>query len=391
LKATGGGIYNGTGEVVEGSVVLSAAWLKKPMLCLIDLKTGVMCDACVFLTVLGVSNIPYMKAFPRKEQQYWMRGLINAIEYYGGLPAFIAPRTANMPKIPEYLSPSNDSAFGMLSKFYNIPVLSVNSKHPSLSPDIDEFGPVSWFLRHLRDKVFYSLEELNDHISLLLSRYMILPFSKSGNSPFNIFCIKDKPLLRPLPEKRFSIIDISTRVVGDNCFIQYDGHYYSVPYKFCKQKVILHISESEIVIYDTNGVWLAAHKRDRKSKYVTDPTHMPPKYKLFGAQVYDGGKYVDWASHIGDNTRFVIEYLLATADYEQQAFKTCMAILQLSVKYGNCRLESACKTAKLLGYINYYSIKKFVLQGPIDSMALSGKTTICNEYLQLRLDTGINF
>jgi len=368
-------------------VVLSAGWSKSPLLCLSDLKTGVRSNVSLFLAVLGASKMPYIMAYPRKEQKYWVSGSIDAIEYYGGLPALIAPHTHNSPKMPGYLSPSNNSAFGMFAKFYDIPVLPVNYKNP-LCPIIDVFRPADWIRRQLRDKVFYSLDELNDHISLLLSQYVTLPTSVCRDSRFNIFCIRDKPMLRPLPEKRFSIIDIAHRKVGDNCFIKYGGpYYYSVPYKFCKQNVILHVSKSEIIIYDINGVYLASHKRDGNTKYVIHPSHMPPKHLLFGYPVYDGGKYVEWAEHIGSNTRSVIECLLATVEYEQQAFRTCMAILQLSKKYGNDRLESACKVAKFYGCISFSAIKRLIIRGA-DSKSLSTETSRYNEYDQLRLDTG---
>ena len=382
--------YSGTGIDIDNSgIVLYAAWLKKPMLSLVDLKSGEMHDACIFYTTLGSSFMPFMKAFPGREQKYWMQGLIGAIKYYGGLPALIAPRIQNTPRPPAYLSPSNDSAFGMFSESYDIPVLPVNAKHPSLRSDVTVFRSVAWFMWYLRDKVFYSMEELNEHINQLLSRFVVLPYNANGDSMFNVFCAKDKPLLRPLPQPLCLVFDIAARVVGDNCFVQYDQHYYSVPYKFCKQKVNLHISESEIVIYDADRNRLASHKRGGEAKYITVPAHMPPKYRLFGYQVYDGSKYVEWAAHIGDNTRFVIEYLLSTAKYEQQAFKNCMAILQLSKKHGNHRLESACKSAKRYGYISYYTIKKFVFDNPVDSNAVPVNTTMLNDR-KLRLDNRIN-
>ena len=370
-------------------VVLSAGWSKNPTLALVDLKTGVRGNVSLFQAMLCASKMPYIKAFPRKEQRYWVSGLIDAIEYFGGLPALIAPQAHNSPKIPEYFSPLNDSAFGMFSKFYDIPVLPVSLKDPSFSLGIDVFKPADWILRQLRDKVFYSLDELNDHISLLLSQYVTLPSSACADSLLNIFCIRDKPMLRPLPTPRFSIIDIAHRMVGDNCFIKYSGSYYSVPYTFCKQKVIVHVSKSEIIIYDISGVFLASHKRVPNTKYVIDPSHMPPKYKLFGYPVYDGGKYVEWADHIGSNTRCVIECLLASAEYEQRAFRTCMAILQLSKKYGNSRLESACKAAKFYGCISFSAIKRLILRDA-HTKSLSTKISRHNEYVQLRLDTGNN-
>jgi hypothetical protein len=184
--------------------------------------------------------------------------------------------------------------------------------------------------------------------------------------------------------------DISLRVVGDNCFVKYSGVYYSVPYTFCKQKVILRVSKSEVIICDINGAYIASHERDGSTKYVTDPTHMPPQNTPRDSQIYNSEKYVEWAGHIGSNTRSVIECLLTGYKYEQQAFKTCMAILQLSKKYGNIRLESACKMAMFLGCINYYSIKRMLVQGA-DLKPLPAKTPAYNnKYTQLRLDTGNN-
>jgi len=372
-------------------IVLSAAWSKIPMPCLVDLNSGEMSNVCFFQATLGESKMPFIKAYPCKEQKYWVWGLIDAIDYYGGLPALIAPRAHNAPKIPGYLSPSEDSAFDMLSKFYGIPILPVNLRDPALCIDIDAFRPPDWIVRQLRDKVFYSLDELNDHTSLLLTRYVTLPSSTCNNSRLNIFRTKDKPMLGPLPQQRFSVIEVATRVVGDNCFIKYGSSYYSVPYTYCKQKVNLHVSKSEIAIFDICGVHLASHKLDENNKYVIEPSHMPPKHKLFGYPVYDGSKYVEWAAHIGGNTRSVIECLLATADYEQQAFRSCIAILQLSKKYGNSRLDSACKAAKFYGCICFSAIKRLTING-VDPKALFTAKPTSNDYIQLKFnDDGSSF
>jgi len=366
-------------------IVLTAAWSKKQIPCLADLKSGVMSKVCFFQAALGESKMPFMKAFPCKEQKYWVSGLIDAIEYYGGLPALIDPRAHNTPKILGYLSASKDSAFGMFSKFYGIPVLPVNLNGLPLSPDIDVFMPSDWVLRQLQDKVFYSFDELNNHVSLLLSRCVSLPSSSIMDSRLNVFRIRDKPLLKPLPQQRYSIIDICHRVTGDNCFIKYGKIYYSVPYMFCKQQVTLHVSNTDIIIYDSNGIFLASHKLGGNTKYVTDPFHMPPQNTLFGSQIYDGGKYVQWAGRIGRNTRSVIECLLAREKYEQRAFKACMAIIQLSKKYGSYRLESACRAAKMKGCISYRSINRMLADGA-DGEALSTVNPISNDYIQLMLD-----
>ena len=373
-------------DVCGSGVTLSAAWSKRSMPYLYDLKSGVTDNVYFFQAALGESKLPYMEAFPGKEEKYWVRGLINAVEYYGGLPAQIAPLAHNAPRIPGYLSPANvrDSAFGLFSEFYGIPILPVNEKNFSQCLVADNIRAVEWMGRQLKEKMFYSIDALNTHISVLLPHYASLPSIVCNDSRYNVFCLKDKPLLKPLPEQRFSITDVCTRVAGDNCFIKYGDTYYSIPYLFCNQQVTLHASDSEIIIYDINGGYLATHKRGGYGKYVADPCHMPPLNQSFGNQYTSGEKYVQWARRVGRYTHTVILCLLTREKYEQCAFKTCMAILQLSKKYGPYRLESACKKAIQLGCVSYYSIRKLVAEG-LDEVVLHERKVVPYNCFQPRL------
>lgn len=47
---------------------------------------------------------------------------------------------------------------------------------------------------------------------------------------------------------------------------------------------------------------------------------------------------------------------LRSCRVEEQAYKACMGLLQLSKKYGDKRLEVACKKAIALGAMNYTTV-----------------------------------
>ena len=155
---------------------------------------------------------------------------------------------------------------------------------------------------------------------------------------------------------------LAARKVGANSHVAFNGVNYSVPSELFHTMVVVRATESAIDILDSNGICVASHKRCFiKRTYVTDPSHMPPfYYSSLDIACYDGAMFRKWAKHIGDNTYQLIDHLLQNKPFEEQAYKSCMAILQLSRKYGARRLNRAANQALLAGRCNFYTVKKFV-------------------------------
>lgn len=62
-------------------------------------------------------------------------------------------------------------------------------------------------------------------------------------------------------------------------------------------------------------------------------------------------RFVKWASQMGGSIETFIELLLESKEHPQQAFKSCMGVLNLGKKYKSEDLEKVCKKA-----IEYNSI-----------------------------------
>ena len=154
--------------------------------------------------------------------------------------------------------------------------------------------------------------------------------------------------------------DLAVRKVSANCHISFDGVYYSTPHSLYGQMVFVRADKFSVDILDYNGTCVASHVRCFvKRKYITDPSHMPKfYYSIFHDERYDGAKLRKWAQDIGVNTYKVIDSTLSNKQIEEHAYRSCMAILQLSKKYGNPILEKACVRALDSGFYNFYTIKK---------------------------------
>ena len=154
--------------------------------------------------------------------------------------------------------------------------------------------------------------------------------------------------------------ELAVRKVGVNYHVSFDGAYYSVPFSFYGEMVIIRASRCSIDILANSGFRIATHDRSfTRRVYVTDPSHLPGVYySVFYDNRYDAAKLRSWAKHFGNSTFQIIDVMLTSKTFEEHAYKACMAVLQLSKKYGSSILERACKLALSSEVYSYSGIQK---------------------------------
>jgi len=156
---------------------------------------------------------------------------------------------------------------------------------------------------------------------------------------------------------------LALRKASANSHVAFGGAYYSFPHTFYGDTLIVRATKSYIDILDCNGACIASHLRTFvKHKYITDPSHLPDfSYYLLWADRFVGTKLRKWADKIGDNTFMVIDTMLAAKPFEEHAFRSCLAVLMLSKKFGSFILEKACGVAVSAGSYNLSAIQKLAL------------------------------
>ena len=94
-----------------------------------------------------------------------------------------------------------------------------------------------WIIAALRNRKFFSIEELNQAIRELRDRINQRPFRKREGSRVTQFAAVDKPALSPLPAERFDLTEWSRARVNIDYHIAFDTNYYSVPYNLVQELV----------------------------------------------------------------------------------------------------------------------------------------------------------
>jgi transposase len=325
-------------------------------------------SAHFFVAVLGYSAYPYVEAFENERQINWLAGHVNALDYFGGIPRKIIPdncRTAV--SRPQHYEPSTNMAYAELGRYYEVAIVPARIRKPQDKPFVESSvrWVETWLLGALRNQKFFSFGELNKAIRKHMAELTKRPFQKREGSRFSVFQEIDKPALRPLPKYPFELAETAKRKVGDNYHVEFDGFHYSVPYALHKETVTLRATSKAIEIIDKSHARIATHQRRYSgSRYITLMEHMPENHKAVHVErQFDGARYRSWAKNIGENTYRAIDGLLSSQIAEEQAYRACMGILQLSKPYGQARLESACAKAIALGSISYSTIGNILKNG----------------------------
>jgi len=350
--------------------LLEVDWMGDTLPCVVNSETGEIMEAHFFVAVLGYSNYPYVEAFPNEKEQNWIAAHVNALRYYGGVPRVIVPDNCKTAvKTPKYYEPVINSAYWELAEHYEVAIIPARSRKPKDKPVVEQSvgWMETWLLGKLRNQRFFSFHDLNKAILQNLRELSMKPFQKREGSRLDDFIAIDKPALRPLPAQKYETADVVFRRVGDNYHVEYAGFYYSVPYTLYKEQVTLRATSTTVEILDKNHFRAASHKRRYSAsggRYVSDVEHMPQNHKaMHESRQFDGSRYRGWAKKIGENTYFVIEGLLTASKIEEQGYKSCMGILQLSRKYGDARLEAACERARQLGSLTYSTVSVILKNG----------------------------
>ncbi len=113
---------------------------------------------------------------------------------------------------------------------------------------------------------------------------------------------------------------------------------------------------------------VALHKRLYESKNPsTLVAHMPPHHREFHEWTPD--RFLARASAIGDATRRLIVARLDAVKSPEHAYRSCLGVLNLAKKYGDNRLEAACKRATFINAKSYKSLCS-ILENRLDTQSL---------------------
>jgi transposase len=321
-------------------------------------ETGEVYKASVFVAVLPASNYTYAEAQAGENQCNWNSGHVRAFAYFGGVVKIVVPDNLKTGVTkPDYYEPGINLAYQELAEHYQIAVLPARVKRPKDKAKGENAvqNVERWVIAPLRNQTFFSLAEANRAIRGKLDQLnhkMMLTVGRTRRQEFEDI---DLPNLRPLPEKPYEYAIRKTARVNIDYHVEFERHFYSLSHTLIHQEVELRVTEHLVEIFHKgNGV--AVHPRSFKpGGYTTLREHMPPNHQFMDK--INPSQLLSWAEEVGPQTHDLIHATLKSRHFPEQAFRSCLGILNLAKKYPSSRLEQACQTALQSKSLSYKAVK----------------------------------
>lgn len=337
----------------------------------VDKASGEIISCPVLVCVLPYSGYSFVKALPNSTLVQLINALNDCFYFFGGVPRSL--KTDNMRQVvvkPSRYEPIFTEAFSQWAQHYDIAITATRVARPKDKAPVENEVKITYrrIFAPLRDKVFFSLDALNEAIIAQLVIHHAQNFQRKDYSRFDCFHTEEKPLLQPLPASPFVIKHRVQAKVQKNYHITLgeDWHHYSVPYQ--------HIGKTVTAVYDSDTVEIyldfqriALHKRGyKKHGYTTVKEHMPEGHQhYFEQRGWTADYFLRQGAAIGNSAKQYIERLLKGKHFTEQTYNACLGILRLAKQYGNDRVEAAC-TRALTGEVFTYRTIDNILKNNLD-------------------------
>jgi len=354
----------------------------------IDQFTGEITKVQVFVAVLGASGYTFVHATKSQTLKDFILSHTKAFDFFGGVPNVLVPDNLKSAIISNNKKGIvENESYSEVARHYDCVISPARPRKPKDKPKAEQGvqGIQRWLIAVLRNRIFFNVDEINEALSPLLDRYNNKVMKHIGKSRNELFLELDSPSLNPLPNNKFIYKEFKVAIVHLDYHVELHKCYYSVPYKYLKEKVEIRYSTATVEIYHQN-ILIATHARlHRINDTSTKKEHMPLNHQ-YANEKMNPTRLKNWGETIGESAHIFVNQKLEDAQYPTNAYRSIIAILNLAKLYGKEELNLALGYALSINATSTKSIesilaKKLYLLG---LPTIATNNTILNTHENLR-------
>lgn len=317
---------------------------KRPVV--IDPATGEERAVELFVAVMGASNMTYAEASWSQSLPDWIMAHTRAFAAFGAVPLLVVPDNlrSGVSKACFY-EPTINRSYTEMANHYGVTILPARPYKSRDKAKVEAAVLLAqrWILARLRNRQFFSLEELNAAISVEVALLNARVSRHLGGSRVQLFNTIDRPAMQPLPTAPYVYADWLQVTAGADYHVRIQGHHYSVPYQLLGKPMWARLTSSTVEVFH-RGTRVACHQRaaEGDTGATTLPEHQPPHHRWQAEMTPD--KLRARAAKVGAATAIFVDVILRDGRPER-TMRTCTGILALQRHYSDERLEAACQRA----------------------------------------------
>lgn len=323
-----------------------------PVMEYVDTATGEAVKVYLFVATLPYSQYSYVEPCRDMKMDSFIRAHVHMYQYFGGVATRLIcdnlkTGVVSHPREGEIVLTADYEALG---SHYQTAIMPAGIRKPKQKASVEgTVGRIATaVIASLRNELFYSFEELKAAVFRKLDVFNRSSFQKREGSRYEAY-LDEKPFLHPLPSIPYEIATwVYGRKVNIDFHVVFEYNRYSCPYQYARKTVDLKVTDSTVEIYSGN-TRIATHNRfpsGRKNQYSTHQEDMPDKFRI---SPWDDVRIRNWAGTIGKYTAEVVNRIFEGVSIKEQGYNPSLAVLRLSNKYSEARLEAACEFAVTSG------------------------------------------
>jgi transposase len=332
--------------------------------------------AQIFVAVLGYSNLTFVHAVPTQTTPDWIECHVRCFEYMDGAAAWVVSdnlKAAVWRRERDRLV--INPAYRECLKHYDTAAAPARARRPTDKAKAEVGVQIAqrWILFRLRDRVFFSIGELNETLHEFTEQLNAHAFKKMAGCRRQRFEQDERTRLKPLPAQRFELCDWRYEVlVGNDHHVEHASCFYSVPHRLIGQRVDLRFTASMLETFH-GGRRVALHALlTEPGRCSTLAEHRPIAHQ----RVLDAEPkaLLLWAASVGSNTQKMIESHLQDRHDRTNGLHAARRMREMARDHGEARFESACAYALALNITTLRSVKS-ILASSADLRPASPTTT----------------
>jgi transposase len=251
----------------------------------VDLRTGELHKAYVFIGALGFSQLLFAWAAEDTKSRNWLSGHCRMYAYYGGVPHVTVPDCLKQGVLKCHLyDPDLNPAYAQLATHYSSAVVPARPQHPKDKAICE--GLVKILMRYFRfryrRRTFTSLAELNQALAECVERINQRKYSRFGVSRRERFESIERAALKALPAAAFEVAEWKEATLHADCYVYVEGVYYSAPHIHRHRRLRVKLTEHRLEIFlALERIASHARSRHRDGRRISDPTHFPANTQAY--------------------------------------------------------------------------------------------------------------
>jgi len=328
---------------------------------IIDRHTGEVCEAQIFVAVLGCSNYTYAQASWTQSLADWLGSHVRALTFFGGAPAAFVPDNlkSGVERAHRY-DPDLNPAYAEFAEHYGLAILPARVRKPRDKAKVETGVQIveRWILARLRDRQFFSLTDLNAAIDSLLIELNERAFQKLDGSRRSRFLELDQPALKALPPRAYEYAQWKCAKVHPDYHIELEHAYYSVPYQYIGERVEVRVSARMVEIFAQRQL-IASHVRlSKRGARSTLDAHRPANHRAVIDTTIE--RLLARAAAIGPAVAQVLTEQFNRKRHPEEALRVAQGILRLAQDFSPQKLAAACERALQLNACSYRSVRALI-------------------------------